>query len=182
MPRDGNSQTRTTHVKDRSLIVPGSCTKYIHEAPDVVWNKPSKANVTKKYDEWMAGEAHSFTAAGNMRAPARREIVKWILAAWDGLDKTMIINSFKSCALTVAVDGLEDGHIHCFKENQPCRAGLQRLKVFQLAMSNSRDKDPFDGITESDVEDAAPDSLIIDLSDSRTFNVPYMYTCYSYGI
>ena len=74
--------------------------------------------------------------------PPRREIVKWILAAWDGLDKTMIINSFKSCALTIAVDGSEDGHIHCFKENQPCRAGLERLKVVQQAMSISRDKDP----------------------------------------
>ena len=31
------------------------------------------------------------------------------VAAWDGLDKTMIINLFKSCALTVAVDGSEDG-------------------------------------------------------------------------
>ena len=46
----------------------------------------------------------------------------------------MIINSFKSCALTVAVDGSDDGHIHCFKENQPCRAGLQRLKVVQQAI------------------------------------------------
>ena len=119
----------------------------------------------------MAGEAHSFTAAGNMRAPPRREIVKWILAAWDGLDKRMIIDSFKSCALTVAVDGSEDGHIHCFKENQPCRAGLERLKVVQQAMSNSRDKDPFDGITESDVEDAAPDSLIIDASDTEVIDV-----------
>ena len=95
----------------------------------------------------MAGEAHSFTAAGNMRAPARREIVKWILAAWDGLDKTMIIDSLKSCALTIAVDGSEDGHIHCFKEN------------------------PFDGITESDVEDAAPDSLIIDTSDTEVIDI-----------
>ena len=32
------------------LIVPGGCTKYI-QAPDVVWNKPFKANVTEKYDE-----------------------------------------------------------------------------------------------------------------------------------
>ena len=84
----------------------------------------------------MAGEAHSFTAAGNVRAPAQREIVQWILAAWDGLDKTMIINSFKSCTLTVAMDGSEDGHINCFTENRPCRAGLQRLKVVQQAMSN----------------------------------------------
>ena len=165
VPRDGNSQTITTHVKDRSLIIPGGCTKYI-QAPDVVWNKPFKANVTE-----MACEAHSFTAAGNMRAPPRREIVKWILAAWDGLDKTMIINSVKSCALTVAVDGSEDGHIQCFKENQPCRAGLERLKVVQQAMSNSRHKDPFDGITESDVEDATPDSLIIDASDTEVIDV-----------
>ena len=100
-----------------------------------------------------------------------REIVKWILVAWDGLDKRMIIDSFKSCALTVAVDGSEDGHIHCFKENQPCRAGLERLKVVQQAMSNSRDKDPFDGITESDVEDVAPDSLIIDASDTEVIHV-----------
>ena len=152
------------------LIFLGGCTKYT-QAPDVVWNKPFKANVTEKYDEWMAGEVHSFTAAGNVRAPARREIVKWILAAWDGLDKTMIINSFKSCTLTVAVDGSEDGHIHCFKENQPCCAGLERLKVVQQAMSNSRDKDLFDGIRESDVEDAAPDSFIIDASDTEVIDI-----------
>ena len=139
VPRDEHSQTRTTHVKDRSF------------------NRP-----TGLY------EIHS-----SARAPARREIVKWILAAWNGLDKTMIINSFKSCALTVAVDGLDDGRIHCFKENQPCRAGLQRLKVVQQAMSNSRDKDPFDGITESDVEDAAPDSLIIDVSDIEVIDIEY---------
>ena len=152
------------------LIIPGGCTKYI-QAPDMVWNKPFKANVTEKYDEWMAGEAHSFTAAGNMCAPPRREIVKWILAAWDGLDKTMIINSFKSCVLTVAVDSSEDGHIHCFKENQPCRAGLEWLKLVQQAMSNSRDKDPFDGITESDVEDAALTNLLIDASDTEVIDI-----------
>ena len=137
----------------------------------MVWNKPFKANVTEKYDEWMAGEAHSFTATGNMCAPPRRERVKWILAAWDGLVKTMIINSFKRGALTVAVDGSEDGHSHCFKENQPCRAGLEQLKVVQQVISNLRDKDPFDGITESDVEDAAPDSLIIDASDTEVIHV-----------
>ena len=117
----------------------------------------------------MAGEAHSFTAAGNMRAPARRETVKWILAVWDGLDKTMIINSFKSCILTIPVDGSEDGHTHCFKENQPCC--LERLKVVQQTMTNSRNKDPFDGITESNIEDAAPDSLIIDASDTEVINI-----------
>ena len=42
-----------------------------------MWNKPFKAKVTEQYDEWMAGEAHSFTAAGNMGGAPRKEIVKW---------------------------------------------------------------------------------------------------------
>ena len=83
----------------------------------------------------------------------------------------MITNLFKSYALTVAVDGSENGHIHCFKGNQPCDAGLERLKVVQQAMSNSRKKNPLDGITESDVEDAAPDSLIIDVSDIEVIDI-----------
>ena len=41
----------------------------------------------------------------------------------------MIKSSFKSCALNFAIDGSEDELIHCFKENQPCSAGLQHLKV-----------------------------------------------------
>ena len=83
----------------------------------------------------------------------------------------MITNLFKSCALTVAVDGSENGHIHCFKENQPCDAGLERLKVVQQAMSNSRKQNTLDAITKSDVEDAAPDSLIIDASDIEVIDI-----------
>jgi len=66
----------------------------------------------------------------------------------------MIINSF------VAVDGSEGG-----------RAGLERLKVAEQAVSKSRDKDPFDGITESDFEDAATNSLIIDASDTEVIDI-----------
>ena len=44
-------------------------------------------------------------------------------------------------------------------------------------MSNSRDRDPFDGITESDLEDAAPDSLIIDASDTEVIDVEKINSC-----
>ena len=97
------------------VIVPGGCTKYI-QAPDVARNKPFKAKVTEKYDAWMADWAHSFTAAGNMRGPPRREIVKWVLEAWGSLDRELVIRSFRSCALTVAPDRSEDDQIHCLKE------------------------------------------------------------------
>ena len=49
-------------------------------------------------------------------------------------------------------------------ENQTCHAGLEWLKIVQQAMSN---KDLFDGITKSDIEDAEPESF-----DLR-INVPF---------
>ena len=111
------SQTasRKNSHRQSPVIVPGGCAEYI-QAPDVAWNKPFKAKVTEKYDAWMADGAHSFTAAGNMRGPSRPEIVKWVLEAWETLDRELIIRSFRSCALTVAPDGSEDDQIHCLKE------------------------------------------------------------------
>ena len=37
-------------LKTYPLIIPGGCANYI-QAPDVAWNRPFKANVTKQYDE-----------------------------------------------------------------------------------------------------------------------------------
>ena len=70
------------HAKIHPIIVPGVCTKYV-QAPEVAWNKPFMAKVTEKYDAWMTDGAHSSTAAGNMRSPPPREIVKWVLEAWE---------------------------------------------------------------------------------------------------
>ena len=117
---------KLTNEKINPVIVPGGCTKYI-QAPDVAWKKLFKGKVTEKYDKWMAERAHSFTAAGNMHALPRCEIVQWILEAWDSLDRELIVHSFRICAITVATDGSEDDQIHCLKEGQPCHAGLSRL-------------------------------------------------------
>jgi len=113
----------------------------------------------------MADGAHSFAAAGNMRGPTRREIVKWVLEARETLERELIIRSFISCALTLAPDGSEDDHIHCLKEGQPCHAGQDGLASIQQALTASRTTDPFADVTLSDVEEAAPESSLIELSD-----------------
>ena len=119
------------------------------------------------YDEWMANGQHTFTAAGNMRAPPRREIVQWIIEAWNDLDKDIIVNSFKCCALTLAVDGSQDELIHCLKPSQPCHSGLAQLKAVQQQLQQTLENDPFQDITLSDVEDAAPVSTLLDDSDTE---------------
>lgn len=44
-----------------------------------------------------------------------KKIVQWILEAWNDLDKDIIVNSFKSCALTLANNDSEHELIHCLK-------------------------------------------------------------------
>ena len=36
--------------------------------------------------------------------------------------------AFKACAFTIPNDGSQDNNIHCFKTDQPCHAGLERLQ------------------------------------------------------
>ena len=144
-------------------IIPGGCTKYI-QAPDMSWNKPFKAYATEMYDKWLAEEGiKQFTAAGNLKAPPRRTIVQWILQAWEQISSETIKTSFKSCALNLAIDGTEDGKIHCFKEGQPCHKGKEILES-QLSILKEDDTNPFlqENIKEDDVVEATPGFLMID--------------------
>ncbi|XP_044043446.1 uncharacterized protein LOC122871912 [Siniperca chuatsi] len=107
--------------------IPGGCTKYV-QAPDVMWNQPFKRSLHDAYDQWAAGDADKeYTAAGKLKAPARRLLVDWVVAAWDKLDQDMIRESFKVCGLSVKSDGSEDDLILCFREGQPCAAGREAL-------------------------------------------------------
>ena len=45
--------------------------------------------------------------------------------------------------------------------------GQDRLASIQQALTASRATDPFADVTLSDVEEAAPDSLLIELSDDN---------------
>ena len=50
-----------------------------------------------------------------IKPPSRNVIVEWILSAWNYFSCETIRKSFKSCALTTALDGDEDDQIHYFK-------------------------------------------------------------------
>ena len=143
-------------------IVPVGCTKYI-QAPDVSWNKPFKAYAMEMYGKWLAEEGiNQCTAAGNLKPPPCRTIVKWILKVWEQISPETI-KTFKSCALNLAIDGAEDEKIHCFREGQSCQKGKEILES-QLSILTEKDFDPFlqIGINESDVVEATPEFFMID--------------------
>ena len=113
---------RNRHV-DISYI-PGGCTAYI-QAPDVVWNKPFKDYCTEQYSAWFLKEGlESVTRQGNLKAPPRKEIVGWILAAWKQLSQEVIADSFKKCGLTS--DETNYREITCFQKPS-CAGGIEML-------------------------------------------------------
>ena len=152
-----NSIKASLHSKKiDTTIVPGGCTKYT-QASDVSWNKPFKALVTEKYDQWLAEVGiNRETEAGNLKPPPRRTIVNWILETWDELSPEMIRKSFKVCALNLKTDGSEYEEIHCFKEKQPCHAGKNILSILV-----EKDENPF-VIGQEDIDMEAPIFMSID--------------------
>ena len=76
----------------------------------------------------------------------------------------VIIKSFKVCGLNLPIDGSENHPIHYFKEGQTCENVMfkEQLLVRHELLIN---RNPF--LTESDVEDAAENFLLVDQSDSK---------------
>ena len=157
-----NVRSALKKINTDSVVIPGGCTKYI-QAPDVSWNKPFKSIITERYDEWMSNGIHEYTNAGNLKAPPRRQIVEWIIQSWNDLPKALIAKSFKCCGLNLPNDGSQDEVIHCFKKGNPCEAGAALLKAQLDVLEDSLlNQNPFDEITESDMEDANEPFRLLD--------------------
>ena len=111
--------------KIETVYIPGGCTSYI-QALYICWNKQFKDYCTAAYNEWFMNEGlNNVTNAGNLHAPPRKEIVRWILAAWGQLTNELINNSFILCGLTTNDDQFHK--INCFKKNRSCSDGLAML-------------------------------------------------------
>lgn len=119
-----------SELKVHSAVVPGGCTKYV-QAPDVAWNQPFKAAITRFHEDWMADESteKELTRGGNPRPPPMDVYLQWVVDAWESLSADLIRSSFKSCGITNSVDGSEDDSIHCFKPHGPIPEGFQVLKA-----------------------------------------------------
>ena len=94
-----------------------------------------KDHLREMYDKWPAGENHQLIAAGNMRAPSRKQMIEWALDAR---------KNFKIYALSNSLNGYDDDEIMCTKYG-PCKDLLERLKNLE-----GTDVDPFEGIPEDE--------------------------------
>ena len=116
-----------------------------------------------------------------------------MLTAWARLPTEAITKSFKSFALNLAVDGSQDSEIHCFKKGHPCEVGAEQLKAQLSVLDEPTLPDPFQAITNSDIEEAGDENTMVLDEDSdvdigcwhwairTTSTVPFSATLYRYG-
>ena len=87
----------------------------------------------------------------------------------------------KSCALNLATDGSKKKLIHCFKEDEPCKAIKEILKN-QLSILTKKNVNPFE-IDENDVVVATQKFMIVYLNFfvivwMETLTLTYVIICY----
>ena len=72
----------------------------------------------------------------------------------------MIAKSFKSFALNLAVDGFDDSEIHCLKKGQACEVGAEQLEAQLSILDEPNLPNPFQVITDSDIEEVNDENKI----------------------
>ena len=117
-----------TELKVHQAVVPGGYTKYV-QPPDVSWNQPFKAAITRFHEDLMLSGTKEFTAGGNPRPPPVKTYLQWVSDAWDSLSPDLIKESFKACGITNSIDGSEGSFVRCFKAHGPIPEGLEVLKA-----------------------------------------------------
>ena len=104
-----------------------------------------------------------------MKALSRSVICNWVKNSWDSIPSDTIKNSFKSYAITTALDGSEDSSIHSFKKGQPCGRGkdvlAERMANLDLPMEDDSDLcDPF--ASDNDEEKMENNEVCIEADDA----------------
>ena len=98
-----------------------------------------------------------------MRPPSCALLCDWVKSSWQSVSTDMIKNSFKSRAITTAIDGSEDSEIHCFWPQQPCAEGSSLFQQETTKLSQAQSVisgDPFGN--DEDEEETYANEVIVD--------------------
>lgn len=134
------------------VIIPGGCTSLLQPA-DVSWNHPFKVNMRRQYATWRREERR--TPQGNLQTATRQNVINWVSQAWDEVEEGVLVNSFKACGLTTALDGSEDHLIHdklgdAMQAAEREQEDAMQDDVFELLFGDSDDDESFYGFSDQD--------------------------------
>ena len=144
-------------------VIPEGLTGHLQPA-DLCWNKPFKAAYIELYGEWMATGQKTYTCAGNIRAPSKRQCLEWVKKSWESVQVEAVIKSFRSCGIAMQVNGSEDKEMHCIQDGGVAGEAFEDIyrSTAALLASHERESDgPFKDIDE-DEEELEENEVVID--------------------
>lgn len=95
------------NAKTDLVVIPGGMTSQL-QVLDVMVNKPFKDNLKQLYSNWLLDGGHALTPTGKLHKPSIALLGEWILKAWAKISSESIVEGFKKCCITNALDGSED--------------------------------------------------------------------------
>lgn len=77
-----------------------------------LWYTRRKDNIRRKYLTWLIAGPFDFNPAGKKKASSRNFVLRWVKEGWNKIPADMVMNSFKSCGISNALDGTEDDAVY----------------------------------------------------------------------
>ena len=96
------------HYKTTVGVVSGGMTPLLH-GMDTHINWPLKADLRKRYKEFMRSEDVEYTRFGNKKGPSYQQLIDMCSAAWHSLDKDIVRASFYHTGVTLQAENVDEG-------------------------------------------------------------------------
>ena len=134
---------------------------------NTLWKSSSKQNVYSHIHTYMPWSYNYYRISSKSRRTSKSRRPR-NLAAWKSVTTDVIVKSFRTCGITVNVDGSEDNEIHCLKAGEAAHAAASLIsdatsKMLDLAGEvESDDEDLFADIDSEDDEELENNEILVD--------------------
>ncbi|XP_069606515.1 uncharacterized protein [Ranitomeya imitator] len=105
------TKKRFKDVKTDLAIIPVDVTNQLQPL-DVSINKPFKAFMREKWNDWMAADHHDLTPAEQLKSPTIPQVCKWVKTSWQSIKDETVVRAFEKCGISNALEGSEDNVLH----------------------------------------------------------------------
>ncbi|XP_077111701.1 uncharacterized protein LOC143767342 isoform X2 [Ranitomeya variabilis] len=101
------TKKRFKDVKTHLAVIPVDVTNQLQPL-DVSINKPFKAFMREKWNDWMAADHHDLTPAEQLKSPTIPQVCKWVKTSWQSIKDETVVRAFEKCGISNALEGSED--------------------------------------------------------------------------
>lgn len=101
------TKERAQILKTKLAIIPNCLTCQLQPL-DMSINRIFKAFLEEEWHQWLQTTEHDVTPRGCLKKPTVAQVCEWVVKSWNAIKTEMVINSFKKCGLSNALDGTQD--------------------------------------------------------------------------